>query len=199
MVCFYKVLREGGVALYSGMHWTLPVDGEEWGAWMPPIEGELVSCQNGYHVVTVWQLPYHLDRYIHPVQVGGEVIMERKQTLARQARVGRAIVAWTPATMGEFARACAERARGYADSAVAPYDIYTANQCAIVAHTGANYASANARRITPAVISGVITAATRARVAASAASPITHNLAAYYAEARMQAEWLAEHLGLPLK
>jgi len=199
MEYFYKVLREGGVALYSGMHWTLPVDGEEWGAWMPPIDGKLVIGANAYHLLTVWHLPYWLDRYIHPAQVSGEVIMESKQVLVRQARIGRPIVAWTPATMGEFARACAGRARRYTDSAVAPSDIRTANQCAIVAHTGANYASSNARHIIPAVISGVIVAAANARAAASAAAPINYNLAAYYAEARMQAEWLAEHLGLPLK
>jgi len=127
MTYYYKVLRAGGLGPHSDVQWPLPAEGEEWGEWMLPILGKLVPCKRGYHVVTIWQLPYWIGECIHPAQVRGQVLVDCDKTLAREAKVGRAIAAWTPAVMAVFARACAERAKRYSDS---PFYVENAISCA---------------------------------------------------------------------
>ena len=50
----FKVLNEDGTPYHGGAgQWSLPVrnDDGSWtpGDWMPPIEGDLEPCANGYH------------------------------------------------------------------------------------------------------------------------------------------------------
>ncbi len=45
----YKILGHDGSACMGSGYWHLP-KGKRPGKWMTPIEGELVPCQNGYHL-----------------------------------------------------------------------------------------------------------------------------------------------------
>ena len=52
---FFKVLNADGTSCNSGnAQWSLPVQNADgtWtpGDWMPAIEGELIPCENGYHL-----------------------------------------------------------------------------------------------------------------------------------------------------
>lgn len=47
---FYKFTGPHGVAAHGGTgSWFLP-RGNQPGKWMPPIQGALVVCKNGYHL-----------------------------------------------------------------------------------------------------------------------------------------------------
>lgn len=55
-MAFYKVLNEDGSCYHGGNGaWPLPTQNEDgtWtpGEWMPAIEGKLVPCSHGYHVL----------------------------------------------------------------------------------------------------------------------------------------------------
>ena len=45
----YKVLETDGSARMGSGKWHLP-KGKRSGQWMEPIKGDLVACENGYHL-----------------------------------------------------------------------------------------------------------------------------------------------------
>lgn len=51
----YKFLTWEGKSSFQGTAWHLPKDGNP-GEWMPPVKGDLIECENGYHMCRPNQL-----------------------------------------------------------------------------------------------------------------------------------------------
>lgn len=106
----YKILGVDGWPINGGRgRWHLPADGDEWGEWMPPVEGELVPCRNGYHLCESKDLLEWLGPCIHPAEYRGDEYVCADKIVAREARVGWGISAWNERTARLFACDCAER------------------------------------------------------------------------------------------
>lgn len=110
MMTYYKVLAEGGSAYHGGYgKWHLP-KGKRPGKWMPPLDGDLVPCRNGYHLCRRDDLVVWLGPVIWEVEARGEVLEAEDKVVARQARLLRRLDNWTDRTARLFACDCAERA-----------------------------------------------------------------------------------------
>ncbi len=64
-----KILERNSRSCHGGeAEWSLPTRNADgtWtpGEWMPPVEGDLEPCLNGYHVVSIEQLPRWLSERI---------------------------------------------------------------------------------------------------------------------------------------
>ncbi|MBC7350451.1 MAG: hypothetical protein H5U05_10820 [Candidatus Aminicenantes bacterium] len=76
---------------------------------MPEIEGELKPCRNGYHVVTLEQLPDWLGERIFEVEPGDEIVHADNKSVTRTCRLTRECTGWNERTARLFACDCAER------------------------------------------------------------------------------------------
>ena len=76
---------------------------------MPPVEGDLEPCLNGYHVVTLEQLPDWLGERIFEVEPGDEIVHEDNKSVTRTCRLTRECTGWNERTARLFACDCAER------------------------------------------------------------------------------------------
>ena len=105
---FYKVLDESGKAFHGGSGiWSLPI-GRKYGAWMPPIEGELEPCVNGYHLCREMDLVKWLGPVIYVAEAGKErIVHENNKVVVREARLIRK-TAWNERIARLFAADCAE-------------------------------------------------------------------------------------------
>ena len=105
---YYKVTRADG-SLYYGVDtsWHLPKNGKP-GKWMPEIEGDLVACNNGYHLCTRDTLVEWLGECVWVVEPREVVELDEKH-LTRQARLVRKLETWNDRTARLFACDCAER------------------------------------------------------------------------------------------
>jgi hypothetical protein len=113
MVKYFKVLDENGCSCHGGeAEWSLPQRNDDgtWtpGEWMPEIEGELKPCRNGYHVVTLEQLPNWLGERIFEVEVGKEILPDDDKSVVRTCRLTRECTGWNERTARLFACDCAE-------------------------------------------------------------------------------------------
>ena len=72
------------------------------------IEGELEPCRNGYHVVTLEQLPDWLGERIFEVEPGDEIVHEDNKSVTRTCRLTRECTGWNERTARLFACDCAE-------------------------------------------------------------------------------------------
>ena len=109
----YKVLNEDGSCYNGGVgRWSLPVQNDDgsWtpGEWMPPIEGELIPCENGYHLCTIEQLFEWFGPAIFEAEYRGECIDAGDKTVVREARLLRK-TPWDERVARLFAADCAER------------------------------------------------------------------------------------------
>ena len=111
----YKVLDSNGRSYHGGGSavWSLPVDGQP-GAWMPPIEGELKPCKNGYHLCSgEEQLVQWLGPEIYEAEYQSERVDADDKIVVREARLLRRIETWTKKTARLFSCDCAERVVRY--------------------------------------------------------------------------------------
>lgn len=103
---FYKVLDDQGRSCRGGdCVWSLPTkrDDGTWepGEWMPAIEGELVPCDNGYHLTeTIEQVLIWLGPTIYEAepQSGTEFCREEDKLVVRSVRLLRKCEGWNRAT-----------------------------------------------------------------------------------------------------
>ena len=114
MVKYFKVLDENGCSCHGGdAEWSLPTQNDDgtWspGEWMPPVDGELEPCANGYHVVTLEQLPDWLGERIFEVEPGDEIVHADDKSVVRTCRLIREFASWNERTARLFACDCAER------------------------------------------------------------------------------------------
>lgn len=104
MTRLWKVLEPDRACHNGGKgSWASP------GEWMPPIRGELVPCENGYHVATSSQLIEWLGPCIHAVEVGSEVIELDDKLVAREARLlSGPVPTWNARSARLFSADCAD-------------------------------------------------------------------------------------------
>ncbi len=110
---YYKVLGKHGRSCHGGeTEWSLPTRNDDgtWspGEWMPPVDGELEPCANGYHVVTLEQLPDWLGERIFVAEIGDEVVNGGNKSVTRTCRLTRECTGWNERTARLFACDCAE-------------------------------------------------------------------------------------------
>jgi hypothetical protein len=106
-------LDKDGCSCHGGeAEWSLPTRNADgtWtpGEWMPEIEGELKPCRNGYHVVTLEQLPNWIGERIFEVEVGKEILPDDDKSVVRTCRLTRECTGWDERTARLFACDCAE-------------------------------------------------------------------------------------------
>jgi len=111
---FYKTLDGAGFSCHGGeAEWSLPYRNDDgtWspGEWMPPIEGELIECKNGYHLATYRQLLHWLAPRIFEAEAGREVIRSEYKYIARRCRLLKEFTGWNERTARLFACDCVER------------------------------------------------------------------------------------------
>ena len=90
------------------LSWPLP-HGKRPGQWLPTVERDLVTYENGYEVYTPKQLLQYLGPAIWEVEVRGELLETGKVTMVREARI-IAPTCWNEHSARLFACDCAERA-----------------------------------------------------------------------------------------
>jgi hypothetical protein len=97
----YKVTGPGGTACHGGTGTWTP------GEWRS-VEGPLVPCENGLHLVPAHRLIDWLGAEIWEVETEGELIDAGNKWVARKARTTRRAEAWNEQTARHFAADCAE-------------------------------------------------------------------------------------------
>lgn len=112
---YYKFLSVGGAACQGGTGvWSLPTRGDDgtWtpGEWMPPVEGELMLCWNGYHLCMAENLLGWLAPRLYEAEGRGECVRGEDKIMFRQARLLRPISTYNERILRLFACDCAERA-----------------------------------------------------------------------------------------
>lgn len=95
----YKVLSPDGFSCHGGdARWNLPAQNEDgfWvpGAWMPPIEGPLKPCKNGYHLCRPQDLVLWLNNSLYEAEYRGELIECSDKVVVRECRLLRRVKAW---------------------------------------------------------------------------------------------------------
>jgi hypothetical protein len=110
---YYKTLDKDGRSCHGGdAEWSLPTRNADgtWtpGDWMPEVRGNLEPCANGYHVVTLEQLPDWLGERIFEVEVGKEILPDDDKSVTRTCRLTRECAGWNERTARLFACDCAE-------------------------------------------------------------------------------------------
>lgn len=88
----YKYLKYDGSSIYGHGKWSLPTEDGP-GEWMPPIEGELEPCKNGYHACREDQLHLWSGDRLYELEHDGEVLEHRHdKVIVRRARLLRRMV-----------------------------------------------------------------------------------------------------------
>jgi hypothetical protein len=106
MTNFYKCFDSEMKGPFSGVALEIGVD-------LPPVEGPLVMCENGYHFCTEEHLIHWLNCFICPITVEGEWIEYEMKRVARQIHIHPPLKQWNSKTTRYFACDCAERVLKY--------------------------------------------------------------------------------------
>ena len=109
----YKVLGKNGNAVNGGHgRWHLPKKKKDgtWipGKWMPEIKGELIPCENGYHLCRKKDLIGWLNETIYEAEYSGERLTYVDKVVVRRVRLLRKYENWNEKTARLFAADCAE-------------------------------------------------------------------------------------------
>ena len=109
----YKVLTKDNRSCYSDnpVTYSLPHAGEP-GDWMPPVQGDLVACKNGYHLCRFKDLVWWLNETIWEAEASDETLVvdgQEGKVVARTCRILRRVEAWNERTARLFACDVAER------------------------------------------------------------------------------------------
>jgi len=103
----YKVLNEDMTSCNGGnATWKL-------GEWMPVIDGELIPCENGYHLCRRGDLVEWFGETIWEAEYRGEIVESDNKVVVREARVIRKLDTWNKRTARLFACDCAEQSLQY--------------------------------------------------------------------------------------
>jgi hypothetical protein len=119
----YKVLANGRSG-FSGLCWPLP-DGSRPGEWVHA-RGALEPYANGVHACSVGRLPQWLGEEVWVVELGGEVLHADAALVASRGRILGPVAGWDRQARIEFSRACAGRARSFANGVAAGEQILEA-------------------------------------------------------------------------
>ena len=107
----YKILDKNGYSCNGGAaKWYLPKKQKDgsWkpGQWMQTIHGELVACENGYHLCQGEDLLSWLNETIYEAEYKGEIIESDDKVTVRQVRLLRKCENWDEQTARLFACWC---------------------------------------------------------------------------------------------
>ena len=108
----YKIVGRKGEALHGGSgKWHLPQRGKP-GRWMPPVDGKVCACLNGYHLVTAagilkW-LPRNGAALLCEAEGSGNSSKDSTKTAFRRARILKVVGLLNDRSMRLFAADCAE-------------------------------------------------------------------------------------------
>lgn len=210
----YKVLGENGEARMGLGKWHLPKEDGTPGQWMPPIEGKLIPCQNGYHLCQTEDLVYWLGPAIFEAEHRGEMLITSDKVVVREARITRKLLNWPSTTQRLFAADCAEHVlhlfearcpqddrprkaieatRAFARGEVDRQTLRTASAYAFAASV-ATVAAASASAYAASVASYVSAVDAVDAVAAAAYAADAVAFVAYAAEREWQTQRLFEYL-----
>ena len=104
---FYKVLRPGRVAPFSGLVWPEP------GEW---VEADGVDpCRRGIHACGLRHLPHWLGPELWEIELDGGIVEEGRKVVAPRGRLVRRIEAWEDAAARAYVDACIAEARARAE------------------------------------------------------------------------------------
>ena len=109
----FKILNDGKSCNGGDYTWSLPSKNDD-GSWIPgewtePVDGELVACENGYHLADRSQLVQWLDKDIYEAEAE-EAFDDGDKWVARRVRLLRKIETWNDRTARLFAVWCAREA-----------------------------------------------------------------------------------------
>jgi hypothetical protein len=105
----YKFLKTDGSPCNGGIgKWHLPKNGKP-GEWMPPIEGPLKPCHNGYHLCRREDVLRWLGPALYEAEHKGVIIECDNKVVVRAARLIRKLN-WDDKVARRFACDCAQRA-----------------------------------------------------------------------------------------
>ena len=149
------------------------------GEWQPRMEGPLVVCRHGYHILTAEQVSLWCGDALIEVEPQAVEISESEKCVCRTWREVRRF-RWTRKDMVAYAQACAERASKHAAAARAA----AARATAATATAAAAVAAADA--------AGAARAATAADAAAAAAAVAAADVAD---ECGWQRAWIEDRIG----
>jgi hypothetical protein len=111
----YKLLDKNGYPAHGGHGvWNLP-QARYPGEWMPAIEGKLVVCENGYHLVRFDHVLDWAAPELYEAEFRGDCIEEDDKIVVRQARLVRQVDNWSERTLRLFAVWCAWEALALVD------------------------------------------------------------------------------------
>jgi hypothetical protein len=205
----YKFLRAGQIGPFSGTEW--PRHGEV------EATGPLLPCRNGVHACRIDDLAYWLDDELWEVELLGEIVEERLKLLAQRGRLVRPLDSWNAGTRRTFAEWCLQRVAVHAaaeardaglESEAAALEIASSpDEVAVAARATADAAqrvgAGNVERLALYALDAVDWTASLppsgvAYVAAHTADSRSRadSSDAFAAERAIQAQWLAERLGL---
>jgi len=103
----FKIINEDGTPCHGGRgRWSLPHNKQP-GNWMPPVKGELIACENGYHLCREGNLIKWLGPAIFEAEYRGERLDTGNKVVVRQARLLRRLN-WDEHIARHFACDCAE-------------------------------------------------------------------------------------------
>jgi hypothetical protein len=102
-VTFFKVLRQGRVAPFSGLVWPEP------GEW---VEADgLDPCRRGIHACRLRHLPHWLGPELWEIELDGELSEEGRKVVAPRGRLVRRVEGWDDAAARAYVEACIGEAR----------------------------------------------------------------------------------------
>ena len=168
-VIAYKFLDEGAVAPFTGFRWPDANGGP--GEWVEA--SSLEPCRGGVHACRVFDLPIWLAGELWEIELGGEIRELERKLVAARGRLLRRVEGWDDAARDAFARFCLQRTR-----------LRVGSVPVLSGFVG---------DIEDFRIEGRIAIAA---FAAARAAELRDGPAAYDAERRAQADWLAARLGL---
>jgi hypothetical protein len=145
------------------------------------VEHELVLCRNGFHACSVRELPHWLGPELWVVELGGQVLDIDGILVSSRARLVQAIAAWSAGARKDFAWTCVTRVHESARQGQ---------------YTGELEDMIGFARSGDAVAAGYVAALLKGKAAAGGSSGGVEFDRGYLGERALQAQWLAERLGL---
>jgi hypothetical protein len=115
-VTWFKFLAGGAVGTFSGYRWPAPALAREPGEWVTA-ESRLDPCRSGLHVCRSADLPFWVHEELYVVEIDGPVTEYESFVLASRARLVQR-VDWGRPAAGAFSRACTWRVRDLAAEAL---------------------------------------------------------------------------------
>ena len=184
---------------------SAPIGSGSWivGDWMPPIVGDLVPCENGYHYTTIRYWNQHRSDRMFLIAPGDEVVADDTKWVCRTAKLGEEVTTWNQKNLSLFAADCAERVahltgdprvmaaivavRDFWAGKIGDAELIAAYAAAYAAY--AAYAAAARAAARAATAAASAATAAYAAYAASAASDAAYAAAASAAAYASEREW----------